>query len=124
MIRNYSRSYCFLCAMVCLGLKGISQNNNPYTNPVILSHYTVQQLQQIHASDTAKFNAIVYYYTKSFVVEAVACSDCTPQALNTVDVSLYEVHREPHARYERNYIKRGFKLTLLSADELQYPITQ
>ncbi len=98
------------------------KNANPYSNTVILSHYSVAELQQIELQDTAKFNAIVYYYTQSFMVEAMVCDECPVVDLNTVDVSKYEYLRKRSERHIRDFYKYGIKITLLSIDELKYKL--
>lgn len=98
------------------------KNSNPYNNPVITAHYPVAELLQIEQQDSAKFNAIVYYYTQSFMVEAIICDECPFVDLNTVDVSKYEYLRKKSERYIRDFYKYGIKITLLSIDELKYKL--
>lgn len=95
---------------------------DPFTNPVILSHYTVAELQQYQINDTAKFNAIVYYYTQSYIVEAFICDVCPAFDPATFDVSKYEYIRKKTERYTRDFYKYGFKITMLSVDELKYKL--
>ena len=73
-------------------------------------------------SDTAKFNTIVYYYTRSFMAEAIDCSDCLSFDPLTFDVSVFEHMRKANERYIRVYDKYGFRLTLLSTAEMQYTL--
>jgi hypothetical protein len=95
---------------------------DPFTNPVILSHYTVIELQNYQINDTAKFNAIVYYYTQSFIVEPLICDECPAFDPATFDVSKYEYIRKKSERYIRDFYKYGFKITMLSVDELKYKL--
>lgn len=101
---------------------GSSKGIDPYRNPVILSHYSVADLHDIEANDSLKFTTIVYYYTQSFFVEKIDCSDCVQQDLSAFDVAPYENLRLKHDRYVRTFEKYGFKLTLLSVDELLYKL--
>ncbi|MBI3517983.1 MAG: hypothetical protein HY062_01315 [Bacteroidetes bacterium] len=96
--------------------------NDPFENRVILNHYSLQELQSIQQTDTLKFNKIVYYFTKSFIFEAQECLKCDPVTSSTFDVSKYEYLRQKSTRYTRSFGKYGFKLTLLSIDELQYKL--
>lgn len=98
----------------------LSGDQNPYSNPVILAHYDSLMLQQLETADPSKFNTIVYYYTRSFLIERIQCTECVPADIATFDVSDYEQFRKPHERYVREWHKQGFKLTLLSMDELQH----
>lgn len=99
-----------------------SNKYDAFTNPVILSHYTVAELQQYQLNDTAKFNAIVYYYTQSYIVEPFICDVCPPFDPTTFDVSKYEYIRKRSERYTRDFYKYGFKITMLSIDELKYKL--
>jgi hypothetical protein len=93
---------------------------DPYQNPVILIHYSVPELQYYQNNDSLKFKTIRYYYTESFVFESVPCNSCTPKNLADFDVSEYEYLRLKSKRFNRHFEKYGFKLTLLSIDELIY----
>ena len=95
---------------------------DPFKNKVILSHYSVSQLQQIHATDSMKFNVINYYYNQSFIIEHVDCVNCTPINLTDFDITQYEHLRKRHERVTHSFYKFGFKLTLLSIDELTYKL--
>jgi hypothetical protein len=96
------------------------RQNNPFSNPIILSHYTVQELQQIQQSDSIKFKTIVYYYTQSFSVESVICSDCIQTDINSIDISKFEYLRKKETQYTKDFSKYGFKLTLIATNELEY----
>jgi hypothetical protein len=100
--------------------------DDPFSNPVILSHYSVSDLNQIYQSDSLKFKTIEYYFTKSFIVEAISCTECRDFNPSTFDVSLFEYLRIKTQRFERTFTKYGFKLILLSIDELEYqtPVQQ
>jgi hypothetical protein len=97
-------------------------DNDPYSNPVILSHYSFDKLQSIQAKDSVKFNTIVYYYTKSFIVEKIDCVECISTDLSTFDISKYEYLRKRTERFTRDFPKQGFKITLLSIDEQEYKL--
>jgi hypothetical protein len=99
-----------------------SKLNDPFQNAVILSHYSTTDLAAIQVSDTVKFNTIEYYYTQSFLLETIACSNCIAFDASKFDVSTYERFRKKSERYTRAYDKYGFKLTLLSIDELTYKL--
>lgn len=108
--------------ILCYSAKGQNIASNPFENPVILSHYSVQDLQSLQLNDSIKFNRIVYYYTSSFIFEESECNDCSPVSLVNFDVSDYEYLRQKNARYTRNFWKYGFKITLLSINELIYKL--
>ena len=91
-------------------------------NPVILSHYDSIEIALMQSNDTTKFNTVLYYYTQSFIIDTVVCSDCLPFNVNEFDVSKYEQFREKNTRYIRKYNKQGFQLTLLSMNELLYKL--
>lgn len=95
---------------------------DPFTNPVILKHYSVTELQQIQAADSVKFNSIVYYYTQSFTIVKVDCPTCEDVNISKFDISKYEYLRKKSERYIRHAEKYGFILTLLSTDELTYKL--
>jgi hypothetical protein len=116
-----------VCSMAFAQLsEPASMLNDPFSNPVILSHYSVSELNQIYQSDSLKFKTIEYYYTKSFIVEAISCTECRDFDPSTFDVSLFEYFRIKTQRFERTFNKYGFKLILLSIDELEYktPVQQ
>jgi len=124
---NYLKKLLFFFLAVFFANKIVAQNTstkytNPYTNPVILSHYPVQELQQIETQDSVKFNSIVYYYTQSFLIEAIVCDECPTTDINTVDVSTFEYLRKRSERHSRDFYKYGYKITLLSIDELKYKL--
>lgn len=98
----------------------LDKENNPFSNPIILSHYTAQDLQLIQQTDSIKFKTIVYYYTRSFSVESVTCSDCIQTEIASIDISEFEYLRKNHYSYTKDFTKYGFTLTLLSIDELEY----
>jgi hypothetical protein len=88
----------------------------------LLLHYTPSQLADIQSSDSLKYQTLVYYYGQSFLLETFSCSDCVPLDLSYFDVSKYEKLRKQSTRYSRVFDKHGFKLTLLSVDELVYKL--
>lgn len=91
--------------------------SDPFQNPVILSHYTLAELQSVVPQ---KLTAINYYYTESFILDSIECSQCRPFNRASFDVSQFEQFRKQSERYVRIYSKYGYKLTLLSRDEMQY----
>jgi len=99
-----------------------SSKSDPFKNPVILTHYSVADLQLMQAQDSVKFQTVVYYYTRSYIIEKISCTDCIEINISTFDVSEYEKFRKKSERYIRVFDKYGFKLTLLSIDELQYKL--
>ena len=124
---NYLKSIvlfvcCFFLAKNSSAQTSSTKYTNPYTNPVILSHYSIQDLQQIENQDSIKFNSIVYYYTQSYLIEPIICDECPVVDINTVDVSQYEYLRKKTERHTRDLYKYGFKITLLSVDELKYKL--
>jgi len=92
-----------------------------FLNPVVRLHYDSLELVSIHQADSSKFNAIAYYYTQSYLYEITGeCPSCTPPPASLFDVSAYEYLRKRNVRVERYFEKYGFKLTLLSINELSY----
>lgn len=98
------------------------ENGDPFSNPVLLSHYSLQELQQMKLQDSVKFNSIVYYYTQSFIVEKIKCEECPFFDKELFDISKYEHLRKKNLRYQKVFWKQGFKLILLSVDELKYKL--
>ncbi|MDF2436517.1 MAG: hypothetical protein K0Q95_893 [Bacteroidota bacterium] len=92
--------------------------NNTFTNPIILSHYSLAELQALSAKKIASIN---YYYTESFILDSIACNECRPFEPEKFDVSQFEQFRQQSTRYIRDYTKYGYRLTLLSRDEMKYP---
>jgi hypothetical protein len=90
---------------------------DPFTNPVILSHYTLAELQQLSVK---KLKSITYYYTQSYILDSISCTDCRVFDRVHFDVSQFEQFRKQNERYVREYSKYGYRLTLLSRDELLY----
>ncbi|MFZ5552671.1 MAG: hypothetical protein ACOZCO_06120 [Bacteroidota bacterium] len=86
----------------------------------LLNHYTEQELLDIKASDPQKFTSIEYYYTQSYQLIPVSCVDCVPADLTTFDVSKYEDLRKKSERFDHTFEKYGFRLVLLSRDELLF----
>lgn len=105
-------SYCFLPAKAQTAV-------NPFQNYAIRLHYDSLELVSIQQNDSAKFNAICYYYTRSFLFETTECL-CTPPSADTFDISQYEYLRKRNVRIERHFEKYGFKLTLLAINEMPY----
>lgn len=100
--------------------QSVEKLTDPFRNQVILKHYTVDQLTQLQNTDSIKFNTIVYYYTKTFILIPLECFDCIKPDASKFDVSKFEKYRQQSARYEREFDKYGYKLILLSVDELIY----
>lgn len=108
--------------LIYLGVNGQTVSSNPFDNPVILNHYSVQDLQSLQQTDTTKFNSIVYYFTSSYIFEETECNNCIPVSVINFNVSEYEYLRQKTSRYTREFKKYGFKLTLLSINELTYKL--
>jgi len=96
--------------------------DSTFKNPILLSHYTIDELKQLKLDDTLKFKTINYYYTKSFIIEKIDCNNCIQKDIKSFDVSKYEYLREKQKRRLKVFSKYGFKLTLLSIDELEYKL--
>ncbi len=119
--------FSFKILLILLGMfvfsNGFSQGTavvkpcDPFLNPVILSHYTLAELQSVIPK---KLTAINYYYTESFILDSIACNQCRTFNKATFDVSQFEQFRKQSERYVRIYTKYGYKLTLLSKDEMLY----
>lgn len=99
-----------------------SPNNNPFQNPVILKHYTVQDLQYLQQYDSLKLKTIVYYYTQSFYFENKECNQCIPVSIYDFDITEYEYLRQKNKTYVRHFEKYGFKLRLIPINELEYKL--
>lgn len=89
-------------------------------NKVILKHYSFNQLQELKAIDSVKFNTIHYYYKNSFIINTIPCTDCIAFDLSDFDVTWVEKLRKKSNRVEYTFDKYGFKVILLSIDELVY----
>lgn len=115
---------CFLLTLFCCSLYSRAQTGSidPFTHPVIAQHYDSLKLATLQQTDTVKFKTIVYYYTQSYIFETVDDNSPTPQLESTFDVSKYEYLRKKDKRFDRYFEKYGFKLTLLSIDELLYKL--
>jgi hypothetical protein len=111
----------FLFLFLYFFVPGQSQGTslNAFQHYVITQHYDSLELATMQQNDTAKFNAICYYYTQSYIFEIAECN-CTPPSSAMFDISQYEYLRKKNVRSERYFEKYGFKLTLLSVNELQY----
>jgi hypothetical protein len=109
--------FLFLASVACGQTQEQPEGKDPFNNPVILSHYTVTDLQQVSVK---KLKAINYYYTQSFILDSISCNECRPFDPENFDVSLFEQFRKQSERYTREYTKYGYRLTLLSRDELLY----
>ncbi|HTF03045.1 MAG TPA: hypothetical protein VK826_03435 [Bacteroidia bacterium] len=90
------------------------------SNPVIMLHYTQEQLEELALQDTTELNSIVYYFTASFIVEPIQCFDCLPFDSLMFDVSTYEHLRARDSVYTREFGKYGFTLTLVPINQLPY----
>jgi hypothetical protein len=117
----------FICVLFCCTSNCFSQNasstkNSPFTNQVILSHYTVEELKQLQQTDSLKFKTIVYYYTRSFYCESINCNDCIYTDIKTIDISKYEYLRKNNYNYTKDFSKYGVKLTLIATDKLEYKL--
>jgi hypothetical protein len=107
--------FCFLCnsskAQTALQASQI---------PSIARYYTLAQLQELEQHDTTELHAVIYYYTHSFIVEPIQCSDCLPFDSTNFDVSKYEYLRLTDQTYIRSFDKYGFKLILLPINAMPY----
>lgn len=95
-------------------------STDPFSNPVILKYYSATDLQEIQQCCPEKFQTITYYYTQSFIVEPIACSECTPIDLHNFDISQYEYLRKTDELFTRDFDKYGFRLTLLPISQLTH----
>jgi hypothetical protein len=112
---------CLWITFFCCFLQTKAQTNltDIFQNYAVRLHYDSLDLATIQQSDSAKFNAIRYYYTQSYLFETVECL-CTPPSADTFDISQYEYLRKKNVRVERYFEKYGFKLTLMAINELHY----
>ncbi|MCE3296079.1 MAG: hypothetical protein K0R65_1793 [Crocinitomicaceae bacterium] len=99
------------------------------TNPdaaghaAIRKHYPETELNEIAAQNPAKMEAIRYYYTRSFILEPLKCEECAHFDIAHFDVSKYEHLRKKDSRFVKEDPKYGFRITLLSTDELEHKLT-
>lgn len=90
---------------------------------VLLKHYTAAELDDIRTTDSLKYKTLVYYYANSFIIEKFSCTDCVPvNDFSDFDVSKYEKFRKQSERHAIPFAKYGYRLVLLSTDELMYKI--
>jgi hypothetical protein len=89
-------------------------------HPVILKYYTPAQLTYMEQNDTAELASIIYYFTKSFIVVPIECTDCIPFDSTNFDVTKYEHLRLRDDTYIRTFDKYGFKLILVPINQLPY----
>lgn len=114
---------CFATFILCVSaIKADAQSplETALRNPVILSHYTTDELQALAINDSTKLHSIVFYYTQSFIVEPLACVDCLPFDSASFDVTRYEHLRAQDTVYTREFTKYGFRLTLMPVNALPY----
>lgn len=100
-----------------------SQSIIQIDSSVVSLHYSNNQLLDLQQNNPEKYNSIFYYYLNSFIVEELTCNNCDNSIdLKMIDISNYEIFRLKSKRYEREFQKFGFKLILLSIDELEYKL--
>ena len=117
------RTYLFLLFyLIRLYASSQTLNTDPFQNPVILQHYSVQDLQSLQQTDSIKYNTIVYYYTQSFIFTNDTACNCVPLDINAFDISQYEYLRKKNKRFTRYFEKYGFKVIFLTIDELLYKL--
>lgn len=86
----------------------------------LLLHYSEEELLEMKNSNYQKYLVVEYYYTQSYIIELFSCTDCAPLDVSTFDISKMEEMRKKSERVEFTYNKYGYKLILLSRDELLY----
>ena len=92
-------------------------------NAVISSYYTDADLDEMANLAPQKLEAVWYYYTRSYILEILKCDDCLPFDPAHFDINKYEHLRQKDSRRIKNDPKYGFRLTLLSTEELEYKLT-
>jgi len=113
---SFSLLICFAAVQLSAQTRASSQD----TDIRLLTHYSQEELDEIETTDALKFNTIVYYYTKSYIVEKIASINATSIDTAAIDVSKFEHLRKEHERAVMTFEKDGFRLILLSLDELKY----
>jgi hypothetical protein len=99
----------------------VSKANRP--NKAMLAHYTAAELDEIKTLDPAKYQTIFYYYTQSYLIQTFDCNDCVPRNdFSDFDVFVYEKYRQQSSRRVLPFEKYGYRLILLSVDELAYQL--
>lgn len=99
----------------------VSKSSLP--NKAMLAHYSAADLDEIKTLDPAKYQAIFYYYTQSYLIQTFDCNDCVPRHdFSDFDVFVYEKYRLPSSRRVLSFEKYGYRLILLSTDELAYKL--
>lgn len=88
----------------------------------IWKHYTKDQLIEMQQTDTLKLRTIIYYYSESYILTPIPCTNCVEYNLKKFDVSKVEKYRKKSERFEHDFEKYGVHLTLLSIDELEYKL--
>jgi hypothetical protein len=89
-------------------------------HPAIMKYYTLAQLENLEQLDTAELNSVVYYFTKSFIVEPIQCTECLPFDSASFDITKYEYLRQADQTYIRTFDKYGFKLILFPVSAMPY----
>lgn len=88
----------------------------------LLNHYSVDELNDLQANNTEKFTTIHYYYTQSYIIEKTECFECGETDFTKFDIVPFERFRKKSERFTREFDKYGFRLTLLSIEELEYKL--
>lgn len=96
------------------------QMERALNTPIIMHYYTAEQLQELAAADTNEFNSLVFYFTASFKVEPVECSDCIPFDSAMFDITRFEHLRHQDTVFVREFTKYGFRLTIYPVNSLPY----
>jgi hypothetical protein len=109
---------CFLFTFFAIS-KAQVLNDFIELDSVIVKNNNIAYLDSVK-QDSVKFKQLDYYFKKSFILEYIACSNCQKFDPTFFSVLPYEMFREGKSRYVRVYDKYGFKLTLLSLDELEF----
>lgn len=93
-------------------------------NPVALLHYSYDELVDLKSNNFSEFQKIDYYYSKSYLIEYTAGSDCASFDTENFDVSVYEKRRSWDKRVTIDLSEKYcLRIVLLASNELEHRLT-
>lgn len=116
--------FCFVFSLFFLFCGFISSaqtstDKNPYTSRVIAKYYSKEELQFIETNHPEKFKKIKYYYLHSFIVSDMNCTTCPDYNPELIDIREYNHLRKPYERVTITNEEFGYRVTLLSEQEVE-----
>lgn len=94
----------------------------PTIPKVMLNHYSASDLEEIKNEDSLKFVSLIYYYSRSFILEKIDCEDCLSFDFADFDISMYENKRQENDNVTIINNKYGFMLTLIACKDLLHKL--